>query len=167
MWESDAISRVKDNDLDVTTYYDDDDTQITYEHYPSLKEAIKNVKGKGATLEKKETKGKRLIAKTKSNDELIYDYETADIKTEIPYQIKDDDTYDLSAAKRLVGKYERKWEWNKQSSDKSGKLIYNYSYDKKEYTSKLDVDGNTKSEWTTRNVNDDVTLSVTKDCKIK
>lgn len=169
MWESDAISRVKDNDLDVTvTYYDEDGSQITYEHYPSLKQAIKEVKGKGATLEKKETKGKRLIAKTKSNAELIYDYETADVKTEIPYPLKDDNTYDLSAAKRLVGKYERKWEWNKQSSDKSGKLIYNYSYDKKEYTSKLDVDGkNTKSEWTTRNVNDDVTLSVTKDGKIK
>ena len=56
MWESDAISRVKDNDLDVTVTYYDDDTQITYEHYPSLKEAIKNVKGKGATLEKKKLK---------------------------------------------------------------------------------------------------------------
>lgn len=144
------------------TYYNKQDKLIASEYAPSIQDAIDQSHGIGSVMFYPESKGTHLEVSGK--DEMTGDKslsDTADFETVKPDEIdkgklRTGDEYDGNKIAEVAKNAKRSPSWKDDTSDKTGKFIFNYSvryvdnsgyyrYEQSSYTYKVDKDTITKA----------------------
>ncbi len=144
------------------TYYNKQDKLIASEYAPSIQDAIDRSHGIGSVMYYPESKGTHL--EVSGEDEMRGDKslkDTVDFETVKPDEIDKDklrtgDEYDGNKIAEVAKNAKRSPSWKDDTSDKTGKFIFNYSvryvdnsgyyrYEQSSYTYKVDKDTITKA----------------------